>query len=79
MSAPTLRGYGVFRLTAAGPFSGAGISAESGIPTFRDALTGLWENFDPAVLATAQVFRNDPPFTRCPANSAYLPAKIVMK
>lgn len=23
--------------------TGAGISAESGIPTFRDALTGLWE------------------------------------
>ena len=41
-------------------FSGAGISAESGIPTFRDALTGLWENFDPAALATAQAFRNDP-------------------
>lgn len=41
-------------------FSGAGISAESGIPTFRDALTGLWENFAPAALATAQAFRNDP-------------------
>lgn len=41
-------------------FSGAGISAESGIPTFRDALTGLWERFDPASLATAQAFRNDP-------------------
>ena len=24
--------------------TGAGISAESGIPTFRDAVTGLWEN-----------------------------------
>ncbi len=42
-------------------FSGAGLSAESGIPTFRDALTGLWESFDPAVLATPQAFRNDPP------------------
>lgn len=41
-------------------FSGAGISAESGIPTFRDALTGLWEHFDPAALDTAQAFRNDP-------------------
>lgn len=40
-------------------FSGAGISAESGVPTFRDALTGLWERFDPAALATAQAFRND--------------------
>ncbi|ERO60616.1 SIR2 family NAD-dependent protein deacylase [Pseudomonas piscis] len=41
-------------------FSGAGVSAESGIPTFRDALTGLWENFDPARLATVQAFRDDP-------------------
>lgn len=41
-------------------FSGAGLSAESGIATFRDALTGLWEHFDPAALATAQAFRNDP-------------------
>ncbi|NBF05993.1 NAD-dependent protein deacylase [Pseudomonas sp. Fl5BN2] len=41
-------------------FSGAGVSAQSGIPTFRDALTGLWENFDPARLATPQAFREDP-------------------
>ncbi|WP_460105466.1 SIR2 family NAD-dependent protein deacylase [Pseudomonas sp. S3_H06] len=41
-------------------FTGAGVSAESGIPTFRDALTGLWARFDPAVLATADAFRNDP-------------------
>lgn len=34
-------------------FTGAGASAESGIPTFRDALTGLWERFDPAQLATS--------------------------
>ena len=26
-------------------FSGAGLSKESGIPTFRDSLSGLWENF----------------------------------
>ena len=32
--------------------TGAGISAESGIPTFRDALTGLWERFRPEELAT---------------------------
>jgi len=30
--------------------TGAGVSAESGIPTFRDAMTGLWENFKPEVL-----------------------------
>lgn len=41
-------------------FTGAGVSAESGIPTFRDALTGLWERFDPSQLATAQAFREDP-------------------
>lgn len=41
-------------------FTGAGISAESGIPTYRDALTGLWENFDFAELATPDAFRRDP-------------------
>lgn len=41
-------------------FTGAGVSAESGIPTFRDPLIGLWAKFDPAQLATATAFRNDP-------------------
>jgi NAD-dependent deacetylase len=41
-------------------FTGAGVSAESGISTFRDSLTGLWEKFDPSQLATATAFRNDP-------------------
>ena len=40
--------------------SGAGISAESGIPTFRDALTGLWARFDAERLATEDAFRADP-------------------
>lgn len=40
-------------------FTGAGVSAESGIPTFRDALTGLWENFDAENLATPDAFRKD--------------------
>ncbi|QDQ96889.1 SIR2 family NAD-dependent protein deacylase [Tomitella fengzijianii] len=40
--------------------TGAGASAESGIPTFRDALTGLWERFDPARLATPEAFAADP-------------------
>lgn len=40
-------------------FTGAGASAESGIPTFRDALTGLWERFDAAQLATSEAFRAD--------------------
>lgn len=41
-------------------FTGAGVSAESGIATFRDALTGLWERYDPALLATPEAFRRDP-------------------
>jgi NAD-dependent deacetylase len=41
-------------------FTGAGVSAESGIPTFRDALTGLWSRFDAQRLATPEAFRDDP-------------------
>jgi len=40
--------------------TGAGISAESGIPTFRDALTGLWSKFSPQELATPEAFARDP-------------------
>jgi NAD-dependent deacetylase len=40
--------------------TGAGVCAESGIPTFRDALTGLWERFDVAELASEDGFRSDP-------------------
>ena len=40
--------------------TGAGMSAESGIPTFRDAITGLWSRFDPAQLASEEGFRDDP-------------------
>jgi NAD-dependent deacetylase len=40
--------------------TGAGISAESGIPTFRDALTGLWAEFRAEDLATPQAFERDP-------------------
>jgi NAD-dependent deacetylase len=40
--------------------TGAGISAESGIPTFRDALTGLWANYDPQQLATPEGFARNP-------------------
>lgn len=42
--------------------SGAGISAESGVPTFRDAQTGFWENFDAAALATPEAWDDDPAF-----------------
>ncbi|HUF63336.1 MAG TPA: NAD-dependent deacylase [Verrucomicrobiales bacterium] len=40
--------------------TGAGISAESGVPTFRDALTGLWEQFRPQELATPEAFLQNP-------------------
>ena len=40
--------------------TGAGISAESGIPTFRDALTGLWSRFRAEELATPEAFARDP-------------------
>ncbi len=40
--------------------SGAGMSAESGIPTFRDAMSGMWSRFDPAQLASEEGFRADP-------------------
>ena len=40
--------------------TGAGISAESGIPTFRDALTGLWASYDPEELATPRAFARNP-------------------
>ncbi len=40
--------------------TGSGISAESGVPTFREAQTGLWEQYDPHELATPDAFRRDP-------------------
>ena len=40
--------------------TGSGISAESGVPTFREAQTGLWERFDPQELATPEAFARDP-------------------
>ncbi|HEX5726692.1 MAG TPA: NAD-dependent deacylase, partial [Longimicrobiaceae bacterium] len=40
--------------------TGAGMSKESGIPTFRDAMEGLWAEFDPQELATEAGFRADP-------------------
>jgi hypothetical protein len=40
--------------------TGSGISAESGVPTFRDAQTGLWARYDPMQLATPEAFGRDP-------------------
>ena len=40
--------------------TGAGMSAESGIPTFRGTHDSLWSRFDPMRLATAEAWREDP-------------------
>ena len=40
-------------------FTGAGISAESGIPTFRDA-NGMWGKYDAMKLASIEGFKEDP-------------------
>ncbi len=40
--------------------TGAGMSAESGVPTFRDAQTGLWAHFKPEELATPEAFLRNP-------------------
>lgn len=40
--------------------TGAGVSAESGVPTFREAQTGLWARFRPEELATPEAFRANP-------------------
>jgi NAD-dependent deacetylase len=40
--------------------TGAGISAESGVPTFREAQTGLWARYSPEELATPEAFQHNP-------------------
>lgn len=40
--------------------TGSGVSAESGVPTFRDELTGLWARYRPEDLATPEAFQRDP-------------------
>jgi len=40
--------------------TGAGMSAESGVPTFRDAQTGIWEKFRAEDLATPEAFKANP-------------------
>lgn len=41
-------------------FTGAGMSADSGIATYRDAVTGLWENVDPTALASVDAWAERP-------------------
>ncbi len=53
----------VERMRSAGSvlvLTGAGVSAESGIPTFRDALSGLWARYRPEDLATPEAFARQP-------------------
>lgn len=40
--------------------TGAGVSKESGVPTFREAMDGLWSHYDPQQLATPHAFRANP-------------------
>jgi NAD-dependent deacetylase len=40
--------------------TGAGVSAESGLPTFRDPQQGLWAKYRPQELATPEAFARDP-------------------
>lgn len=42
--------------------TGAGMSADSGVPTFRDAQTGLWTLVDPQDLATPEAWHRDKPY-----------------
>ncbi len=41
-------------------FTGAGMSADSGIATYRDAVTGIWENVDPQAMASIDAWHFDP-------------------
>ncbi|MDH5628451.1 MAG: NAD-dependent protein deacylase, partial [Candidatus Krumholzibacteria bacterium] len=40
--------------------TGAGMSRESGVPTFRDAPNALWADYNPEDLATRAGFARDP-------------------
>lgn len=42
--------------------TGSGLSADSGVPTFRDAQSGLWAHHRPEDLATPEAFERDPGF-----------------
>ncbi len=60
---PNIPSYLVEALRAArhvAALTGSGISAESGVPTFRDAQDGLWAKYRPEELATPQAFRRNP-------------------
>lgn len=54
----TARGW-LLQSEAVAILTGAGISAESGVPTFRGA-GGLWKDYKPEELATPEAFARDP-------------------
>ncbi len=60
MTIPQSLADAIARARSIAVLTGAGVSAESGVPTFRDAQTGLWAQFDPLKLATPEAFRRDP-------------------
>lgn len=63
MSEPPFPAELITRLRAAqrvAVLTGAGISAESGVPTFREAQTGLWARYNPEELATPEAFQKNP-------------------
>ncbi|MBV7293865.1 SIR2 family NAD-dependent protein deacylase [Corynebacterium sp. TAE3-ERU16] len=41
-------------------FTGAGVSAESGLDTYRNDESGLWERVDPEAMASIDAWRRDP-------------------
>lgn len=52
----------IARSTRLAVFTGAGVSKESGIPTFREPETGLWARYNPMELATPEAYRANPAF-----------------
>jgi len=59
-SVPTELSHQLERAKRIAVLCGAGLSAESGIPTFREAQTGLWEKHDPMRLASPEGFARQP-------------------
>lgn len=52
--------HAIARATRLAVFTGAGVSKESGIPTFREPETGLWAKYDPMELATPEAYLRNP-------------------
>jgi NAD-dependent deacetylase len=50
----------LLRTSKLAALTGAGVSQESGLRTFRDAQTGLWAQYKPEGLASPQAFARDP-------------------